>query len=85
MSDGSPTLDGILAWSRTLSPKERVRLIQQLAADLEADVPAPPTVGRSLRGLWSDLGPGPPDTMVEQARSEMWAAFPRDNPVDEAR
>ena len=83
MSGRAATLDDILSWSRTLSPKDRIHLIQRLAADLEADVPSSATEGRSLRGLWSDLGPGPSETVLERARSEIWAPFPRADLVGE--
>ncbi len=84
MSDRPATLDDILAQSRSLSPRERVRLIERLAADLEPDlVPSVPE-GRSLQGLWSDLGTGPSDADLDAARREAWVTFPRDDIVGEA-
>lgn len=83
MSDRPVTPDDILAQSRTLSPRERVRLIERLAADLEADIAPQAAEGRSLRGLWSDFGPGPSEAMLEQARHEAWASFPRADVLDE--
>ena len=84
MSDWPATLDDILAQSRTLSPRERAHLIERLAADLEADVGPQGSEGRSLQGLWSDLGSGPSDAVLEQARHEAWARFSRDGIVGEA-
>jgi hypothetical protein len=83
MSDRPATLDDILAQSRTLPPRERVRLIERLAADLESDFVPAASADRSLQGLWSDLGPGPSDTVLDEARRDAWAAFPRDDIVDE--
>jgi hypothetical protein len=84
MPDDSAALDDILARSRSLSPRERVRLIERLAADLEPELLAAVTQGRSLQGLWSDLGPGPSNEVLDEARRDAWAAFPRDDIVDKA-
>jgi hypothetical protein len=83
MPDASAALDDILAQSRTLSPRERVRLIERLAADLETDLAPAMFEERSLKGLWSDLGPGPSNAMLEEARRDAWVTFPRDDIIDE--
>jgi hypothetical protein len=84
MFDRPARLDDILAQSRRLSPRERIRLIERLAADLEPDLVPSAPAGRSLQGLWSDLRPSPSDASLEEARREAWATFPRDDIVDEA-
>jgi hypothetical protein len=84
MPDNSATLDDIIAQSRRLSSLERVRLIERLAADLESDLVPTLSEGRSLQGLWSDLGPVPSDADLKEARRDAWATFPRDDIVDEA-
>jgi hypothetical protein len=81
--DRPATLQDILAQSRTLSPRQRVRLIERLAADLEGEVGLNDSEERSLLGLWSDLDPAPSDAILEQARHDMWATFPRDDIVDQ--
>jgi hypothetical protein len=81
--DRPATLQDILEQSRTLSPRQRVRLIERLAADLEGEVGLNDSEERSLLGLWSDLDSAPSDAVVEQARHDMWATFPRDDIVDQ--
>lgn len=41
------TLDEVVAAARRLSPRDRLRLIERLAADLEPSVPAEPPAGES--------------------------------------
>ena len=44
--------------------------------------PAPPralAAPRALFGLCADLGPAPSAEEIDDARREMWSAFPRDN------
>ena len=83
MFDRPATLQDILVQSRTLSPRQRVRLIERLAADLEGEVELNDSEERSLLGLWSDLGAAPSDAVLEHARHDMWATFPKDDIVDQ--
>ena len=39
------------------------------------------TSSRSLYGLWADLGPGPGEEEIGEARREMWVGFPREDVV----
>ena len=53
----SASLDQVLAVARQLSPADQVRLIAQLAANLEHFIEGKaPTPRKSLRGLWRGLG-----------------------------
>ena len=83
MAERLATLDDILAQTRLLRPRDRVRLIERLAADLEADMTAQSADGRSLQGLWAGLGTAPSDDSLGQVRHEAWATFPRDSIVDQ--
>lgn len=63
---------------RRLSPREKVRLIERIAPDIEAAL----TIGsiresKSLLGLLADLGPAPTDEEIQSARLEAWSGFPR--------
>ena len=63
-----------------LSPIEKVRLMERLAATLEQDLkeqrkaPLP-----SLRGLLADLGPAPSAEDIDEMRREMWKNFPHED------
>lgn len=80
MSNPSPNVDGIAVTEKDLSPRDKLRLIEQLASDLEQSLsPGSLAPCRSLYDLWADLGPAPTTKELDQARQEMWAALSRED------
>lgn len=77
------TLDEIAAAARRLSPRDRLRLIELLAADLEPSVPdeppdrasAQPALAPSLYGLWKGLVPEMSAEEITELRREAWAGL----------
>ena len=63
-----------------LSVIDKVRLIEQVAPQIERDLEAFPVVLRkSLHGLCADLGPAPSAEDIDAARREAWATFPQED------
>lgn len=63
-----------------LSVIDKVRLIEQIAPQIEHDLGVAAVVSRkSLHGLCANLGPAPSAEEIEAARREAWAAFPRED------
>ncbi len=78
MSQNTPELEAIITQIATLSPLEKVRLVEQVMATLERDLsPTQPKPRRSLYGLWSDVSVSADD--IDVARQEMWGNFPRED------
>lgn len=76
------TLDAVLDQARKLSPLDKLRLIERVAADLEKHLetelePHRMSKDRSLLGLCKDLGPAPSEEDIDEARREAWAGFAR--------
>jgi hypothetical protein len=73
------TLEEVLVLVKKLSPVDQVRLIEQVAPEIERVLAVAPQGGRtSLRGLLQDLGPAPSEEEIDEARRETWSHFPRD-------
>ncbi len=73
-------IDQVKRMARQLSQTERAQLATWLESTLEAGESTPvPASTRSLYGLWADLGPGPLDVDIDEARREMWRSFPRED------
>jgi hypothetical protein len=72
------TVEEIIDLARRLSPLEKLRLIGQLAPDLEAALSVVAAAGqrRSLRGLLKGSTVG--EKEIEQMRREMWEGFGRE-------
>jgi len=64
-----------------LSPLDRARLVERLAALIRLDLqyPTSPTPRRSLYGVLAHLGKAPSDEEIDEARQEAWANFPRED------
>jgi hypothetical protein len=74
------TLQNVLELVEQLSLVDKVRLIEQVAPQIERDLLAAQRVPRkSLRGLCADLGPAPSAEDIHEARCEAWANFPRED------
>lgn len=74
------TLQEVLQLAKQLTPIDKVRLIQQLTPDLERELSqAKPQPKKSLLGLCADLGKAPSAAEIDNARSEIWTDFPRED------
>jgi len=72
------TLEQVIQAAKQLSLLDKVRLIQQVAPQIERELhTARPTPRKSLRGLWRGLDVT--EDQIAEARREMWGNFPREN------
>jgi hypothetical protein len=69
--------DAIREKVRSLPPDKRLEVLDFIEF-LEHKAAAGRPL-RSLRGLWADLGPGPTEEEIDEARKEMWGNFPRED------
>jgi hypothetical protein len=70
MSANTPELETLLTQALTLTPLEKVRLVEQVMATLEHDLlQQDQKPKRSLYGLWSDVSVSAED--IDEARAEM--------------
>jgi len=77
---GSVTLEQVVSLARQLPPLEKIRLIEQMAPEIERDMLSQrPLKRKSLLGLCADLGPAPSAKEIDEIRREMWAGFPRED------
>lgn len=66
-------LEHVKQLAAQLSYTERARLVEWIETTLdERPGASPEQSSRSLYGLWADLGPGPTDADIDEARREMW-------------
>ena len=76
----SVLFDEVVVQALQLSPAEKLKLVERLAADLEKDFAAQAPVPRpSLYGALADLGAAPSAEDIDDARREAWANFPRED------
>jgi hypothetical protein len=76
----SVTLEQVVSLARQLPPLEKIRLIEQIAPEIERDMLSQrPFKRKSLLGLCADLGPAPSAEEIDEIRREMWADFPRED------
>jgi len=74
------TLQEVLNLALQLSPVDKVRLIQQIAPEIERElIDNQPTPSKSLWGVCADLGSAPTEAEIDDARREQWANFPRED------
>jgi hypothetical protein len=74
------TLEQVISLARQLPPLEKIRLIEQMAPEIERDMLSQrPLKLKSLLGLCADLGPAPSAQEIDEIRREMWADFPRED------
>jgi len=77
---GAVTLEQVISMARQLPPLEKIRLIEQMAPEIERDMLSQrPLKLKSLLGLCADLGPAPSAEEIDDIRHEMWAGFPRED------
>jgi hypothetical protein len=74
------TLNEVFDLANKLLPRDKFRLIEHMAPEIERDLlPSQPKPRKSLWGLWADLGPAPSAEEIDEARREEWANFPRED------
>ncbi|OYD94419.1 hypothetical protein CDG76_13410 [Nostoc sp. 'Peltigera membranacea cyanobiont' 210A] len=75
------SLQEIIRLAKQLSTVDKVRLIQQIAPDIERELTDKLSTfpRQSLWGLCVDLGNAPSADEIDIARSEEWASFPRED------
>jgi hypothetical protein len=72
------TLDEIVQLTRQLSLLDKVRLIEQLAPQIEQELKVvQPAELSPLRGLWKGVDIS--EEEIAEARREMWGNFPRED------
>ena len=72
------SLDQVLQLIKNLPLLDKVRLIEQVAPQIERELQtARPVPRKSLRGIWRGLDVTDQD--LTQARREMWRNFPRED------
>lgn len=77
---GTATLDEVLSLAKKLSARDKIRLIENMAPEIERDLLSSQTKPlKSLWGLWADLGPAPSAEEIDEVRREEWANFPRED------
>ncbi|MBD1814726.1 hypothetical protein H6F65_24240 [Microcoleus sp. FACHB-DQ6] len=73
------TFEAVLNLVKHLSLAEKLRLIKWIVPEIERELVVGPTPRKSLWGLCADLGIAPSAADIDEARSEEWANFPREN------
>lgn len=74
------TLNEVFSLAKKLSSRDKLRLIEHIAPEIERDLtPVTPEPRKSLWGLWADLGPAPSAEEIDEARREAWDNFPRED------
>ncbi|MBD2773217.1 hypothetical protein [Iningainema tapete] len=72
------TLEEALELVKQLSLVDKVRLIEQVAPQIERELTnAQPQPRKSLRGLWR--GSNITESDIAEARQQMWGNFPRED------
>lgn len=80
MSENIVELEQVVAQALTLSPLDRVRLIEQVLATLKQPLKDSPSQSRrSLLGVLSSHGTAPSAQEIDDARHEAWENFPRED------
>ncbi|BAZ17024.1 hypothetical protein NIES4071_89020 [Calothrix sp. NIES-4071] len=76
--DKTATLEDALELVNQLSPVDKIRLIEQIAPQIErALADTSPKPRKSLRGLWR--GSNISESDITQMRQEVWGNFPRED------
>lgn len=65
------TLDEVFNLAKKLSPRDKIRLIEHMAPEIERDLlSSQPVPRKSLWGLWADLGPAPSAEEIDEIRRD---------------
>lgn len=83
MSETTAEFEAVLERALRLSPVEKARLAERLAATLQEDLAEAQKKKprRSLYGLWADLNIEITAEDIDEIRREMWGNFPREDIV----
>jgi hypothetical protein len=75
------TFEDLLEQAKSLTPLDKIRLIQAIMASLKVDIEAlqPKQPRRSMLGILADLGPAPSAEDIDEVRKEVWSNFPRED------
>jgi hypothetical protein len=75
------SLKEVIRLGKQLSTVDKVRLIQQIALDIERELTNKSSIlsRKSSWGLCADLGKSPTVEEIDTVRSEEWASFPRED------
>ena len=74
------TLNEVFDLARRLSPRDKIRLIEHMAPEIERDLlSGHPKPRKSLWGLWANLGQAPSAEEIDEARQQEWGNFPRED------
>jgi hypothetical protein len=80
MQEDDPTLEDVLKLVEQLSPDDKRRLMERIAPEFDHILTREQRrARRSLLGIAADLGPGPSEEEIYEARKEAWARFPRED------
>ena len=75
-------VEQVLELAKTLTRQDKLRLIVELAQQLQDAPPPLPAPAkkpfRSIYGIAAHLGPGPSAEDIDEMRREAWANFPRE-------
>lgn len=66
------TLDQIRELAKTLTPQQKLILIEELVRDVRLNPPVK-TPHPSIRGILAHLGPAPSEEDLAEARRAMWS------------
>jgi hypothetical protein len=78
MSQNITRLENAVELVLKLSTVDKIRLVEQVMTTLAHDLSEQQkTPKHSLLGMWSDISVS--NTDIDEARSEQWANFPRDD------
>jgi hypothetical protein len=80
MQQENPTLEDVLKLVERLSADDKRRLVERIVPEVDQNLTMERRrVRRSLLGIAADLGPGPTEEEIYEARKEAWANFPRED------
>lgn len=78
INQNTPSLEDAVELALKLSSIDKVRLVEQVMTTLKRDLSEQQkTPKQSLLGIWSDTSIS--DADIDEARSELWSDFPRDD------
>jgi hypothetical protein len=73
------TIDQARELIQTLTPRDKLRLIDELVQQVLREYPSTGTPSKSFYGALKHLGPAPSAEEIDEARREAWANFPRED------
>ena len=73
------TFEAVLNLVKHLSLGEKLRLIKWIVPEIERELVVRPAPRKSLWGLGAELGIAPSAADIDEARSEEWGNFPRED------